>query len=216
MRKSLTVLALGAALLAAASPAAAQRAQEGDQDSQDDDVALSDVIGAVQGAVNRFADPTTTTMMRPVPRIALPQELVSRQIAGYDEKTIDAFDAVPAIVVAPSDMTQAEKDEFSETFRATPDGYFASLTRDGYDIVINGTLAYSVAPESLRLQRRTGRYHIQKTEGETDIAFSDFGGDYLVQFICHEYSEGDIGGCISDEDAVAFFERIVPLGGGLE
>jgi hypothetical protein len=213
MRRSLTVLALGAALLAAASPAAAQRANE---NTDNDDTDIADVIGAVQGVVNRFADPATTTMMRPTPRIAVPQELVSRQIVGYDEKVIDAFDVVPAIVVAPSGMSQAEKDEFSETFRATPDGYFASLTREGYDVVINGTLAYSVAPESLRLQPRTGRYHVQKSEGETDIAFSDLGGDYLIQFICQEYSEGEIGGCISDDDAVAFFERIVPLGGGLE
>jgi hypothetical protein len=202
----LSAFALGAALLASAAAAPAC--------AQDDDVA--DVIGAIQGAVNRYPDPQTTRRTRPIPSVALPSALVSRQIQGFDEKTIDAFAAVPSIVVAPSGMTQEEKDEFSRTFRATPDGYFASLTRDGYDVVINGTLAYSVAPESLRLQPRTGRYHVQKSEGETGIAFSDFGGDYLIQFICQEYVEDQVGGCVSDEEAIAFFERIVPLGGGLE
>ncbi len=163
-----------------------------------------------------FDDPVPRRSMRPIPRLALPQALVSRQIEGYSARVIAAFDAVPAIVVAPSGMTQAQKDEFSRTFRATPDGFFARLTFDDHDVVINGTLAFTVPPESLRFQRRTGRYFVQKAEGETDIAFSSFGGDYLVQFICHEYSEGDVGGCVTDEEAIALFERIVPLGGGLE
>jgi hypothetical protein len=137
-------------------------------------------------------------------------------VQGYSDRVLDAFEAVPAIVVAPSGLSQPEKDEFARTFRATPDGYFARLTRDGYDVVINGTLAYAVPPASLRFQRRTGRYFIQKSIGETGISFSDFGGDYLIQFICQQYTEGQVGGCVSDEEAVALFERMVPLGGGLE
>jgi hypothetical protein len=169
----------------------------------------------VPGAA-RFEDQTVVTRMRPVPRGAAPSALVSRMVQGYTETTLDKFEAVPAIVVAPSGMTQEQRDEFSRTFRATPDGYFASLTMDGYDVVINGTLAYSVAPETLRFQRTSGRYNLQKGEGSTDIAFADFGGDYLISFICQVYVEGQEGGCVSDEDAVALFERMVPLGGGLE
>ncbi len=164
----------------------------------------------------RFEDQTVATRMRPVPRGAAPSALVSRMVQGYTEATLDKFEAVPAIVIAPSGMTAEQRDEFSQTFRATPDGYFANLTMDGYDVVINGTLAYSVAPENVRFQRMSGRYRIQKGEGSTDIAFSDFGGDYLLQFICQEYVEGQEGGCVSDADAVALFERMVPLGGGLE
>lgn len=183
--------------------------------AQDDTVGQIARELGVPGSL-RFEDQTVVTRMRPVPRGAAPSALVSRMVQGYDEKTIDAFEAVPAIVVAPSGLAQEQKDEFSRTFRATPDGYFARLTMDSYDVVINGTLAYSVAPETVRFQRTSGRYRLQKAEGETDIAFSDFGGDYLLQFICHEFVEDQEGGCVSDEDAIALFERMVPLGGGLE
>jgi hypothetical protein len=164
----------------------------------------------------RFEDLAPQRAMRPVPRGAAPAALVSRMVQGFSDRTLDAFEAVPSIVVAPSGMSQSERDEFSRTFRATPDGYFAVLKGDDHDVVINGTLAYTVAPASLRFQRRTGRYNIQKSIGETDIAFSDFGGDYLIQFICHEFDDEQVGGCVTDAEAVALFERIVPLGGGLE
>jgi hypothetical protein len=188
--------ACGAALAATASTAPAT--------AQQDSVA------------SRFNDPAVQRAMRPVPRGAAPSALVSRSVQGFAARTLDAFEAVPAIVVAPSGMSQTERDEFSRSFRATPDGYFASLTGDDHDVVINGTLAYTVAPSSLRFQRRTGRYFIQKSVGETSISFSDFGGDYLVQFICHQYDDETVGGCVTDAEAVAVFERIVPLGGGLE
>lgn len=162
-----------------------------------------------------FDDPVPVRRMRAVPRGAAPAALVSRMIVGYTDAALDAFEEVPAIVVAPSGLTDLQKTEFSRTFRATPDGYFARLTGDDHDVVINGTLAYTVAPESVRFQRRAGRYHIQKGLGETDVAFSDFGGDYLIQFICHEYTEQE-GGCVTDAEAVAMFERMVPLGGGVE
>ena len=161
-----------------------------------------------------FQDAVPERRMRPVPRGAAPMAVVSRNLPGFSQRAIDAFDRVPAIVVAPSGMVDAEKQEFSRTFRATPDGYFARLTGDDHDVIINGTLAYSVAPASVVVRRRTGPYNIQKSIGETDIAFSDFGGDYLVQFVCHEYSDQE-GGCVTDEEAVAFYERFVPLGGGI-
>jgi len=182
----------------AAAPSRAQNDQTADQSS------------------GRFRDAVTQTRMRAVPRRAAPSALVSRVLEGFTERSIDAFDAVPAIVVAPSSMSQDERDEFARTFRATPDGYFARLTRDDYDVVINGTLAYSVPPASLRFRRRTGRFFVQKAQGETDISFSDFGGDYLIQFICHEYDEDQIGGCVDDDEATALFDRMVPLGGGLD
>jgi hypothetical protein len=194
------ILAAGSAALAAAAFAAPASAQQ----------------DRAAAAASRFNDPVPERAMRAVPRGAAPSALVSRSVQGFAERTLDAFEAVPSIVVAPSGMSQGERDEFSRSFRATPDGYFARLTRDDYDVVINGTLAYTVAPASLRFQRRTGRYFIQKSEGETGISFSDFGGDYLIQFVCHEFTEGQVGGCVSDEEAVALFERIVPLGGGLE
>lgn len=167
-------------------------------------------------AAAQFEDQVAVTRMRSVPRSAEPSALASRLIAGFSERTIDAFEAAPAIVVAPSGMTDAEREEFGRTFRATSDGYFARLTGDDHDVVINGTLAYSVAPASVRFQRITGAYRIQKAEGETGLAFQDFGGDYLLQFICHSFVEGQDGGCVTDEEAVAFYNRIVPLGGGLE
>ncbi|MGD2133814.1 MAG: hypothetical protein PVI23_13550, partial [Maricaulaceae bacterium] len=77
------------------------------------------------------------------------------------------------------------------------------------------TLAYTVPPESLRFQRRSGDYFVQKGLGETDISFSQFGGDYLIQFICHEYTETE-GGCVTDAEAVAMLNRMVPLGGGIQ
>jgi hypothetical protein len=163
-----------------------------------------------------FNDPVPQRGVRPVPGTAAASALVSTFLEGYSDRVIAAFDAVPAIVVAPSGMTQEQKDEFSRTFRATPDGFFAVLTFDDHDVVINGTLAFTVPPETLRFQRRTGRYFVQKAEGETAISFSSFGGDYLIQFVCHEYSEGDVGGCVTDDEAIALFDRIVPLGGGLE
>lgn len=200
-------VAAGLVLTAVALPAAAQNDPAGQTPA-------AGQLG-VPGAA-RFEDQAVVTRMRPVPRGAAPSALVSRMVQGYTEATLDKFEAVPAIVIAPSGMTQEQRDEFSQTFRATPDGYFAVLTMDGYDVVINGTLAYSVAPETVRFERLSGRYRLQKGEGSTDIAFSDFGGDYLISFICQAYVEGVEGGCVSDEEAVALFDRMVPLGGGLE
>jgi len=160
-----------------------------------------------------FNDRVPQRGVRQIPRTAAPAALVSRMLPGFSERAIDAFDEVPVIVVAPSGLTQSEKDEFSNTFRATPDGYFVRLTGDDHDVVINGTNNYTVAPETVRFRRRTGRYFVQKGVGETDVSFSDFGGDYLLQFICHEYTQED-GGCVTDAEAVAFLDRMVPLGGG--
>lgn len=186
-------LVAAAAPLAAAAPAAAQN----------------------QRVSGGFKDAVPERRMRPVPRGAAPMALVSRNLPGFTQRAIDAFDRVPAIVVAPSGLTDNQKQEFSRTFRATPDGYFVRLTGDDHDVIINGTLAYSVAPASVVVRRRTGPYTVQKALGETDIAFSDFGGDYLIQFVCHEYTEEE-GGCVTDDEAVAFYQRFVPLGGGIE
>jgi hypothetical protein len=157
-----------------------------------------------------------TRMTRPVPHLATPQALVSRNVQGYPKAVIDAFAKAPAIVVAPSGMTQPQKDEFGRTFRGTKDGYFARLTFANYDVIFNGTLSYVVPPASLKLTPRTTSNEVRKANGETDVTFSDFGGDYVIQFVCHKYDESTVGGCVSDADAIAFSKNIVPLGGGLE
>lgn len=180
---------------------------------------LAAVIAVAAGAQNErvtsgFRDRVPERGRRIIQPTVLPQALVNRNLPGFSKDAIDAFDRVPVIVVAPSGMSQTEKDEFSRTFRATPDGYFARLTGDDHDVVINGTFLFSVPPETVRYQRRTGRFFVQKAYGETDISFSDFGGDYLLQFICHQYGEEEEGGCVTDAEAEAFLDRMIPLGGG--
>ncbi len=104
----------------------------------------------------------------------------------------------PIPVLAPSGMTPAQADEFSQRLRATPDGYFSRVSFGDYDIVVNGSTRRSATADSA----------IRFSETETGLAaiFARDGADYQVEFSCRgPGSEAGVR-CVTEAQARAFVE----------
>jgi len=140
-------------------------------------------------------------------------ESVSSGVFGAD--MTDVFAAATVPVLAPSGMSSEQAAGFGRSFRATPSGYFARMSGDDFDVVINGTRAYAVAPPSAGARSRdTSANQFSESETGLGVTFARFGADYSVDFVCR--GSGDEAGmeCISQEAAASFVERLIPVGGG--
>lgn len=158
------------------------------------------------------SDPTPERHVRDV-EFPVVAESVSSGVFGADLTDVFAPATVP--VLAPSGMSTEQAAGFARSFRATPSGYFARMSGDDFDVVINGTRAYAVAPPSAGARPRdTSANQFSESETGLGVTFARFGADYSVDFVCR--GGGDEAGmeCISQEAAASFVERLIPVGGG--
>lgn len=158
------------------------------------------------------SDPTPDRHVRDV-EFPVVAESVSSGVFGAD--MTDVFAPATVSVLAPSGMSSEQAAGFARSFRATPSGYFARMSGDDFDVVINGTRAYAVAPPSAGARSRdTSANQFSESETGLGVTFARFGADYSVDFVCR--GGGNEAGmeCISQQAAARFVERLIPVGGG--
>jgi hypothetical protein len=197
------------------SPPAAKRVLQGAI------VVLLTLIAASAAAwVSLRGEPSTVTDVQlggdPTPERGVRQvEPAPAVAAAFDAEALARFNAAPTPVLAPSQLSADGAAQFARTFRATPDGYFARVDLPGFDVVVNGSRAFGVAPESAGA--RSGEIsQLRISESETGLSamFRRYGVDYQIEFACR--GPGDEAGarCITPEEARAVVDSLVAVGGG--
>jgi len=137
----------------------------------------------------------------------------ARALFGADAAT--RFDRSVVPVLAPETITPEQAARFATSFRATPDGYFGRLPQAGFDVVINGTRAFAVAPPSAGAPvRDMSEVRISQSETGLAASFSRYGADYEVEFACRGAGDELGARCLSAEEARALVDALVPVGGG--
>lgn len=134
----------------------------------------------------------------------------------YPAGAVDRFAASPIPVLAPPTLSETQRTAFSDSFRAVPDGFFAVIPARGYDVVVNGTITYAIAPELIKVIDRGGaRYLYEEGETGVSISFSRYGADYLLQFECTDPARaGEDNNCVDEDTVVATAESLSVIGGG--
>lgn len=131
--------------------------------------------------------------------------------SGFNPKVTTASVGAPVPMLAPpvaASIAAGLNDE-SVTVRVTEDGYFITMPGPRYDVIVNGTKAFYLATEgapkaSTNADPKAYRYEIG--EGEVTLAFSRYGADYLIQFVC---KTGAINApCITQPESIAFAARL--------
>lgn len=156
----------------------------------------------------RGSDPTPERGVRqvePAPAVA----------ATFDADALARFNAASTTVLAPANLSPERTAQFARTFRATPDGYFARVDLPGFDVVVNGTRAFGVVPESAGARSgEVSQLRISESETGLSAVFRRYGVDYQIEFVCR--GPGDEAGarCVTPEEARAVVESLVPVGGG--
>lgn len=161
---------------------------------------------AVANPQSQTGDPTPTRGEREVEFPATTQAFTGGDASQFADASVP--------VLAPAAMSTEQAETFSDSYRTTPDGYFAQMPTDQFDVVVNGTRNFTVAPESAGAQTRDTS-DIQFSESDTGLSatFNRFGADYSIDFVCR--GGGDVGGaCVDEAEAAEFVNRLVPVGGG--
>lgn len=206
-------VAAGLALTLAACDTVKQVFDRGDDgDGGGGSAAASQTGEGETDAGSTGTDPTPEHGLRDVefPVIA---ESASRSVFGRDMSETFASATVP--VLAPASMTEDQAARFAESYRVTPDGYFARIPGADFDVIVNATRAFAVAPaEAGARPREASTYTIGESETGLGVTLSRFGADYSIDFACR--GEGDEGGadCVTEDAAAAFVEQLIPVGGG--
>lgn len=134
---------------------------------------------------------------------------------AFSTQTLADFARSPAPVLAPAALTAEQAAAFARSFRATPDGFFARLTLERFDVVVNGTCVSTAAPG--RPAAPTGPSADVRISGsETGLAasFRRYGAAYEVEFACRGAGDELGAACVSREQASAFIDGLVRVGGG--
>ncbi len=164
-----------------------------------------------QSAASQSGDPTPTPGEREVEFPVVAQAVTDNLFPGGGDAKF-AESSVP--VLAPAAMSTDQAETFADSYQTTPDGYFARMPSEEFDVVVNGTRAYAVAPEAAGAQTRdTSAFQFSESDTGLSVTFNRFGADYSIDFVCRG-AGGDAGGCVDETKAAEFVERLVPVGGG--
>jgi len=117
-------------------------------------------------------------------------------------------------VLAPASMSRDQAGAFLSSFRPTSDGFFARLGLEDFDVVMNGTRLYAVAPEGAGAPRRDAAGpQFSQTENGMSVSFNRFGADYSIDFVCRGSGGEEGSDCVTEAKAAEFVQRLVPVGG---
>ena len=94
-------------------------------------------------------------------------------------------------------------------FTEVPDGYFAVVTGETYDVIINGTDRLVAAPDYLP-EIDTSDMRFEDTMTGSQIAFNRYGASYLVEFACK--GPPSARSCIEEDDAKQVVEDLLLAG----
>jgi hypothetical protein len=183
-------------------------------------VVLTLIAASAAAWVGLRGEPSAVTDVQPggdpTPERGVRQvEPVSAIAATFDAEALAKFNDASTPVLAPSQLSPEATAQFARTFRATPDGYFARVDLPGFDVVVNGSRAFGVAPESAGARSgEVSQLRISESETGLSAMFRRYGVDYQIEFVCR--GPGDEAGarCVTPEEARAVVEALVPVGGG--
>jgi hypothetical protein len=179
-----------------------------DSDEQPESTATA--VANIEGRTESGGDPTPQRGERevefPVTAQSVTDELFPNDGARFAEATVP--------VLAPAAMSREQASSFVSSYRTTPDGYFARLGLEEFDIVVNGTRMFAVAPQGAGAPSRdTTAYQFSESDTGMSVTFNRFGADYSIDFVCRGPG-GEGSACVSEAEAAEFVERLVPVGGG--
>jgi hypothetical protein len=131
--------------------------------------------------------------------------------SNFNPKVTTASVGAPVPMLAPPVQASvaAGLDDGAVTVRVTEDGYFITVPGPRYDVIVNGTKAFYLAPSDAPktpAKAAPQAYRFEWGEGEATLAFSRYGADYLIQFVCKTGAAN--AACMTQADAVAFAERL--------
>ena len=116
----------------------------------------------------------------------------------------------PVPVLLPDMGVSAASGTSGLQFRPTPDGYFAVLPGEAYDLIINGSDklvavdgADAVPPSELVFE---------ETLTGAQVSFSRYGASYLAEFMCKDEATALKGSCIGESDAKAIVQELLIAG----
>lgn len=117
--------------------------------------------------------------------------------------------AVPVLLPNVDVFSVASEGEAPLTFTPVPDGYFAVVQGDAYDMIINGSDKLVAAPEGME-PLATGDMRFEDTLTGSQVTFSRYGASYLVEFACKDAAPST--SCVSEDDAVKAVEDLLLAG----
>ncbi|MEM6535544.1 MAG: hypothetical protein AAF613_07890 [Pseudomonadota bacterium] len=94
-------------------------------------------------------------------------------------------------------------------FTEVPDGYFAVVTGEAYDVIINGTDRLLAAPSNLP-EIDASQMRFEDTMTGSQISFNRYGASYLVEFACK--GPPNANSCIEEDDAKQAVEELLLAG----
>ncbi len=94
-------------------------------------------------------------------------------------------------------------------FNQVPDGYFAVVKGEVYDIIINGTDKLVGAPDGMTAMA-PGELRFEDTMTGSQITFNRYGASYLVEFACKAPVTTE--SCITEAEAVEAVEELLLAG----
>lgn len=173
------------------------------------------------GAMALAQDSATNAPRDAVPtrgerQIEWPVGIQSMRDAGaavFPEGAASRFAGAPIPVLAPTKLDAEQRQAYLDSFRSVKDGFFAVVPGATYDVVVNGTKSYAVAPASAGFEERdTRNYLFEPAENGANVSFQRFGVDFLLQFEC-KAAVGE-GTCVTENEAKGFADNLTVVGGG--
>ncbi|MGD2133815.1 MAG: hypothetical protein PVI23_13555 [Maricaulaceae bacterium] len=173
------------------------------------------VIDRTDGQRTDEGDPTPSTGTRTITPPAT-AEVASAAGRLFPGDLAERFAGAPVPVLAPGAISPEQARRFAETFRPTPDGFFARIGYDAYDVVVNGTRVYATPPPAAEpiTARRMSDLKVSESETGLSVTFSMFGADYSLDFVCRGAGEEESADCVGEEAAAEIARNLVPVGGG--
>ena len=164
--------------------------------------------------LNGGGDPTPTRGTRSV-EFPVGIESAPRE-HGFSDDAAARFAGATVPVLAPVGLSADQVARFADTYRSTPDGYFARVGYDEYDVVMNGTRAYAVAPQASEpiTAEEMRDWKVSESETGLSVTFSRYGADYSLDFVCRGAGDEESADCVEEEAAAEMARNLVAVGGG--
>jgi hypothetical protein len=126
--------------------------------------------------------------------------------ALYSVPTTVRFRASPVPVIGPAEEASEGGQQFSDSFRATRDGFFATLNSPYGPVALSGTQRFARRAD---MAAAGADYPMRLEEGASGVllVFGRYGVDYLLEFEC-------VDPCPSMEEAARFADNLIVVGGG--
>lgn len=177
-------------------------------------------------ALAQSSDPVPTQGVREIDWPVGVASMNAASVRTFGAGVFQRFSQSPIPVLAPAQMDEDDREAFADTFRPLSNGYFAVIHGERYDVIVNGTRSFSVAPAGARVTERdvASEPLFEPAEIGANVSLNRYGVDYLLEFECNEAPPlgsstvvlpmGAVPNCVDYDEAMSFANSLVIVGGG--